>query len=181
MIYVMLAEGFEEIEALAFVDILRRADISVQTVSVNDENTVKGAHEIEVIADIKISHINKSDMQAIVFPGGLPGAYNLRDNAKVEALTKYAYDKGDIIIGAICASPCMVLYSYGLLDGKKATVYPGFEDEMILADMCDEDVVRDGMIITSKGPGTTHKFAKTFVEIFADKETADKIIEGMLY
>ncbi len=181
MIYVMLAEGFEEIEALAFVDILRRADVEIQTVSTSDTATVKGAHGIEVVADIKISQLNKDAMKAIVFPGGLPGAYNLRDNSQVENLTRYAYGKGDVIIGAICASPCMVLYSYGLLEGKRATVYPGFEDEMVLADMCDEDVVRDGMIITSKGPGTTHKFAKIFVEIFANKETADKIIDSMLY
>lgn len=181
MIYVMLAEGFEEIEALAFVDILRRADIDVQTVSVADTTTVKGAHGIEVTADIKISKVDQDNMKAIVFPGGLPGAYNLRDSKEVEKLTKYAHAKGDVIIGAICASPCMVLYAYGLLKGVKATVYPGFENEMSEAVMCDEDVVRDGMIITSKGPGTTHKFAKAFAEIFADKETADKIIGGMLY
>ena len=181
MIYVMLADGFEEIEALAFVDILRRANIDVNTVSIADTATVKGSHGIEVVADIGISKIKKSEMKAIVFPGGLPGAYNLRDSEKVEKLTNFAYNKGDVIIGAICASPCMVLYAYGLLDGVKATVYPGFESEMVVADMCSDDVVRDGMIITSKGPGTTHKFAKTFVEIFADKETAEKIICGMVY
>ena len=181
MIYVMLAEGFEEIEGLAFVDILRRANIDVQTVSVADNERVKGAHGIEIVADTVISKVDKNIMEAIGFPGGLPGAYNLRDSENIEKLTKYAYDKGDIIIGAICASPCVVLYNYGLLDGRKATVYPGFEEEMTKAVMCDEDVVRDGMIITSKGPGTTHKFAKTFVEIFADKETAEKIICGMVY
>ena len=180
MIYVMLATGFEEIEALGFVDILRRAQLDVQTVSVPGTETVIGAHNIKVVADIKISDVNIRDMQAIVFPGGLPGAYNLRDSQAVEKLTRYAYDN-DKIIGAICASPCMVLYAYGLLDGVKATVYPGFESEMVTANMIDDAVVRDGNIITSMGPGTTHLFAKAFVETFADKQTADKVIDGMLY
>ena len=94
MIYVMLADGFEEIEALAFVDILRRANIDVNTVSIADTATVKGSHGIEVVADIGISKIKKSEMKAIVFPGGLPGAYNLRDSEKVEKLTNFAYNKG---------------------------------------------------------------------------------------
>ena len=180
MIYVLLATGFEEIEALAFVDILRSAGIDTKTVATDNSETVTGSHGIQIVADIKIKDIDKFAVDAVVLPGGLPGAYNLRDNADVKELLDYAY-QNNITIGAICASPCIVLYNFGYLDGINATVNPGFETEMSNASMLDQRVVCDGNIITSPGPGTTHEFAKAFVSKFKGQRIADELITEMLY
>ena len=180
MVYVLLATGFEEIEALAFVDILRRAGIDTKTVATDNKPTVTGSHGIEVVADVKLIDIDKSAVEAVVLPGGLPGAYNLRDNRDVKQLLDYAH-QNNITIGAICASPCVVLYNFGYLDGVNATVNPGFETEMTNANMLDQRVVCDGSIITSQGPGTTHECAKAFVSKFKGEQAADKLITEMLY
>ena len=164
----MLADGFEEIEALAFVDILRRADIAVKTVSTDNSDTVTGAHRISIVPDIKISDINEIG-DGIILPGGLPGTYNLRDNKNVIKL-----------VGAICAAPS-VLGGLGLLKNKKATCYPSFENYLIEAVYTEEKVVVDDNVITSRGAGTAHDFALKLVEIIKGKEIADKLRSSMLY
>jgi len=178
MIYVMLADGFEEIEALAFVDILRRADIDVQTVSTDNSNTVSGSHGISVATDLKISDISEIG-EGIVLPGGLPGTYNLRDNHNVIDLIKKHYEKGKIL-GAICAAPS-ILGGLGLLKGKKATCYPSFEEHLTGAEYIKDKVVVDESIVTSRGAGTAHDFALKFVEIIKGKECSDNLRSSMLY
>ncbi len=180
MICVLLANGFEEIEALAFVDILRRSGVNAVTVSTDNNGQNTGSHNIKVVADYNIKDIDYSQIKAVVLPGGLPGAYNLRDNQSVKALLDYAFDN-KILMGAICASPYVVFEEFGYLKNKKATVNPAFFDDMKNAQLIKERVVCDDNIITSQGPGTTHEFAKAFVEIFNSKEVADNLITEMLY
>lgn len=178
MIYVMLAQGFEEIEALAFVDILRRADINVETVSIYDHKNVKGSHGIEVIADKILSDI--TDMSdGIVLPGGIPGTYNLQKNDKLIELLKNYNEKGKFV-AAICAAPS-ILGEIGILRGKKATCYPSFENKLIGSTISHDTVVVDGNIITSRGAGTAHEFALKFVEIIKGKNISDELRSSMLY
>lgn len=179
MVYVFLANGFEEIEALAFTDILRRAEIDVNTVSVNDDNAVTGSHGICVLADIAISDVNMDLIEAVVLPGGMPGTLNLQASDNVISVIDYAVSK-DKYVGAICAAP-MILGQLGLLNGKKATCYPGFEDTLIGAQASGERVVKDGIFITSKGAGTVQDFAHCFIKTLKDEEVADKVISSMQY
>lgn len=179
MVYVFLADGFEEIEALAFTDILRRAEIEVTTVSVNDDKIVTGSHNISVVADATIKEINLNLMDALVLPGGMPGTINLQSNSDVISLINYAVNN-DKYIGAICAAP-MILGRLGLLKGKKATCYPGFEEHLIDAEYTGGRVVKDGNFITSKGAGTVQDFAHCFVMNLKNKEIADKVISSMQY
>lgn len=178
MIYVMLANGFEEIEALAFVDILRRANINVETVSIDNTTTVTGSHNISVVADRMIAEIEEI-ADGIVLPGGLPGTYNLRDNTIVTSMLNEYNDKGKIV-AAICAAPS-VLGGLGILSNKSATCYPSFEDKLIGAIISNDKVVVDNNIITSRGAGTAHDFALKFVEILISKEKADELRSSMLY
>ena len=176
-IIVFLAEGFEEIEAISIIDILRRAQISVTTVSVGKDKMVKGAHNIPVEADKLFDDVDFSNYNMLVLPGGMPGAKNLQDHAGVKKqLELFAEDK---LIGAICAAP-MVLGSMGLLKGKRATCYPGFEPELIEATITNEPVTVDGNIITGKGPAFAIKFSLQIVETLAGKATHDEVSNGLL-
>lgn len=179
MVYVMLANGFEEIEALSFTDILRRAEVEVNTVSIYEEKFVTGSHGITVKSDITIKEIDKEIMTAIVLPGGLPGTYNLRDSSAVKNLIEYA-SANNKLMGAICAAP-YVYDSLGYLNEINATVNPGFESEMKNAILINKRVVIDGNFITSQGPGTAHEFAAAFVEKLKGKQLADELISEMLY
>lgn len=177
MVYVFLADGFEEIEALSAVDILRRANISVNTVGVSGKE-VTGAHGITVKADITIGEVERFDIDALVLPGGMPGAVNLKNSAELSELLLYA--KGESkILAAICAAP-LVLGSLGLLKGKNATCYPGFEDELIGAKITDAKVCVDGDTVTASGPAAAADFAFALVEKLKDKNTAKQIRKGML-
>ncbi len=179
MICVFLANGFEEIEALAFVDILRRADIDVKTVSIYDDNMVTGAHGICVKSDILIKNIKKEDITGVVLPGGLPGTTNLLASTDVKELIDYAMTN-NLYAGAICAAP-MVYGVLGYLKGKNATSYPSFQNELNGATVLQDRVVKDGNIITSRGAGTAHDFAFEFVKCIKDEKTADSICESMQY
>lgn len=173
MIYVFLAEGFEEIEALTPVDILRRAGLEVTTVAVGESKTVKGSHGIEVVADITENELSDDVAQAIILPGGMPGTVNLEESVKViEALGRAIMN--DSLVCAICAAPSILGIS-GFLKGKKATCYPGFEEYLDDAIFTNERVVRDGNIITSKGMGCAAEFALCIVEALVSKEKADEI------
>ena len=148
MICVLLANGFEEIEALAFVDILRRAGLNAVTVSTDNCGQNTGSQNIKVITDYNIDEINYSEITAVALPGGLPGAYNLRDNKAVREMLDYAYDK-KILMGAICASPYVVFEEFGYLNNKKATVNPAFFNDTKNALLIKDSVVCDENIITS--------------------------------
>ena len=148
-IFVFLAEGFEEIEALTPVDVLRRAGLPVQTVSIMDEQVVAGAHDVPVLADMMFADIHPEDAEMILLPGGLPGATNLDAHKGLgQMILDFARDEKPL--AAICAAP-LVLGNRGLLQGKKATCYPGFETYLQGAEYTASLVERDGNFITGKG------------------------------
>lgn len=173
MIYLFLAEGFEEIEALTPVDVLRRAGLEVKTVAVGESKTVKGAHGIEVIADILESELKNDVPEAIILPGGMPGTTNLEGSEAVINTLMQSIINGSLVC-AICAAPS-ILGIMGCLKHKNATCYPGFEEYLDGATFTDERVIRDGNIITAKGMGCAHEFALCIVEALCGKEKADEI------
>ncbi|HML36304.1 MAG TPA: DJ-1/PfpI family protein [Bacillota bacterium] len=178
MVYVHLADGFEEIEALTAVDILRRADIPVQTVSVMDGRTVMGAHNIPVIADLLFAEADYDSCEMIVLPGGMPGTANLGGH---EGLGKQldAFASHGKWIAAICAAPS-VLGKMSLLKGKRATSFPGVENELIGAEYSEERVVLDGKIVTSRSAGTAMEFALELVRLLKDEPTADALKKSLI-
>ena len=176
MIYVFLADGFEEIEALATVDILRRADIKTVTVGVGTK-TPCGTHNIKVTADISIDETTTDNLDGVILPGGLPGAWNLRDNKRVEDLTRFAFNNNRLV-AAICAAPA-VLGGWGMLDGKRAVCYPGFEEEIKGATVIDAPAVLSGNVITGKGAGTAMEFSFKITEYLKSAENAEKIRDEM--
>ncbi len=176
MIAILLADGFEEIEALTPLDVLRRAGLDVKTVAVTSKIAV-GAHGIPVVCDITEDEVKYDELTAVIFPGGMPGSLNLDASPISDKMIESVNKKGGII-AAICAAP-LVLGRRGLLNGKRATCYPGFENELIGAKCTKESVVTDGNIVTSRGMGTALEFALTLTEIFVGKDSAVKISEGI--
>ena len=176
-VIVFLAEGFEEIEAISIIDVLRRAEVSVTTVSISKEKQVKGAHNVPVVADKLFDEVNFASYDMIVLPGGMPGAKNLQEHEGVKKQVE-VFEK-DKHVGAICAAP-MVLGGMGLLKGRRATCYPGFEAELIGATITNEEVTVDGNIITGKGPAFAMKFALQLVETLAGKATRNEVSNGLL-
>lgn len=177
MIYVFLADGFEEVEALAPVDILRRAGLDVQTVGVTGK-TVMGKHNIPVTADMEIAEIVlNDDLQAVVLPGGLPGADNLDASKEVQNAIDFAAQNKKFLC-AICAAP-FILGKKGLLNGKNAICYPGFENDLQGAVISDCAVCRDGNCITAKGMGVAVDFGLEITAALVNRETADKIRESI--
>ena len=177
-IFVFLAEGFEEIEALTPVDVLRRAGLSVQTVSIMDEQMVTGAHGVPVLADTMFAEIQPEDAEMILLPGGLPGATNLdaHDGLSRMILDFAAAEKP---LAAICAAP-LVLGNRGLLQGKRATCYPGFETYLQGAEYTAALVEKDGNIITGKGPGAAMEFAFAIVEKYCGIDKVNELKQGMM-
>ena len=177
-IFVFLAEGFEEIEALTPVDVLRRAGLPVQTVSVMDEQIVAGAHGVPVLADKMFAEINPEDAEMILLPGGLPGATNLDAH---EGLGQMIQDfaKEEKPLAAICAAP-LVFGNRGLLQGKKATCYPGFETYLQGAEYTAALVEKDGNFITGKGPGAAMEFAFAIVEKYCGIDKVNELKQGMM-
>ena len=176
MIPVFLANGFEEIEALATVDILRRAGVEVVTVGVGGKVPV-GAHGIAVCADITESELNMSDIQGVVLPGGMPGTTNLEASVVVQQVVRYAVDNG-LLTAAICAAPSILGHG-GYLNSKKATCYPGFEQELTDAIIVNDGVVVDGNIITASGAGVAVDFALELVRYLVSAEVSDAIRGGI--
>lgn len=175
-IFVFLITGFEEIEAIATIDVLRRAGLNVQTVSLTGQKTVTGSHQIPVTADLLFEEVPFDSAELLVIPGGTP-AFNEHEGLKKEV--KAFYDKGEKV-AAICASP-MVFGGLGILKGRKATCYPGFEKYLEGATLqTDQAVVIDGNVITGKGPGLTIDFALTLVEVLAGKGKRDEIAGQLL-
>lgn len=177
MIYVFLAKGFEEIEALTVVDFLRRAELEVYTVGIGSK-IVAGSHNIPVFCDLDESEAAAdASVDAIVLPGGMPGTLNLEANGKVSELIDYCV-QNDKFVCAICAAPS-ILGHRGLLDGRKATCFPGFEKELGTAEYTDDYVTRDGKFITAKGMGSSILFAKEIAGALSDKNKAEKIKESL--
>lgn len=170
MIYVMLAEGFEEIEALTVVDYARRAGIEVKTVGITGV-VVTGSHGIPVTADLQPEETEIPDM--VVLPGGLPGTNYLNDSEYVRNTVTACLEKGGMA-AAICAAPS-IFGGMGLLKGKTAICYPGFEDQLIGATISEESVVRDGNIITAKSAGVANEFAYAIIAAFKGEEKAEEI------
>lgn len=179
MIYVFLATGFEDIEALAPVDIMRRAGLQVQTVSITGEQIVMSAHGVGIVADMLLSDVDFPSAEMLVLPGGLPGSTNL-DACKplTQAIARH-FEAGGAI-AAICAAP-LVFGHLGLLQGRRATCYPGVESELKGASYTAAIVEQDGNIITGKGPGAAFEFGYTIVEYFRGQSVSQTLREGMIY
>ncbi len=179
MIYVFLATGFEDIEALAPVDIMRRASIEVRTVSVTGQQTVVSAHGVGIVADMLLSDVCFEQAQMLVLPGGLPGATNL-DACRplTEAIVRH--HKAGGAIAAICAAP-LVFGHLGLLQGRRATCYPGVEPELKGAACTGAIVERDGNIITGKGPAAAFEFGYTIVDYILGEGASQPLRKGMIY
>lgn len=178
-VYVFLAEGFEEIEGLTVVDLLRRAKIETEMVSIMETKQVKGSHGIEVTADSMFADQTYADAELLVLPGGMPGTLNLGNHEGLcEILKKhYAEDKK---IAAICAAPS-VFGQLGFLNGRIATCYPGFESKLEGAIVCATKVAVDGNVTTAKGMGAAIDFSLKLIEQLLNKETADEISRGIIY
>lgn len=175
MIYLFLAEGFEEIEALAPLDILRRAGRCVQTVGVTG-TVVTGAHGIPVVCDTAADSLTEQP-EAVILPGGMPGTLNLEKSAAVCESVRETYARGGLVC-AICAAPS-VLGHMGLLQGKKATCYPGFEKELKGAELSADSVCRDGNLITAKGAGVALDFGFCIAEALCGADASKKIHDAM--
>lgn len=178
MVYVHLADGFEEIEALTVVDVLRRAEIPVKIVSVTGEKIVRGAHDVKVEADLLFEEADYENAEMIVLPGGLPGTTNLgKHDGLVGNIQAFAAEGK--WLAAICAAPS-ILGQLSLLKGRNATCYPGLEEKMIGVNYSEERVVQDGKFITSRGPGTSIDFALKLVEALKDSKVSDAVRAAML-
>jgi len=176
---IILADGFEEIEATSCIDILRRAQIKVTVAGLSDIK-IRSARNLIVTTDKMLDELGP-DFDACILPGGGTGAKNIAASVKAARIIKEMHQKGKII-AAICASPAIVLYPLGLLRHKSATCYPGMQDTFNDdVSYKNDDVVVDGNIITSKGPATSIGFALKITEILIDKVTAEEIAKDILY
>ena len=180
-VIVFLAAGFEEVEALTVVDYLRRVEaITVEMVTISQTLAVSGSHGIEVRADRQIDDLPKSELyQAVVIPGGMPGAANLRDDQRVIKIIKDMNEAGKLV-AAICAGP-IVLEKAKVIDGKKVTSYPGFEKDLANSIYQVDAVVRDGNIITARGPAKAVDFALEIVRVLAGEKEAEELRKDILH
>ncbi len=179
MVYLFLADGFEEIEALTPVDYLRRAGVEVKTVTISDNNVVKGARGVQVLADIALTEFDIEKCQMIVLPGGLNGMLNLKNNDTVQNIIKDCIDK-NIYVASICASPT-ILGEKGYLKDKNATCYKGMENELVGANVSYEPVVQDGIFITGRGAGVSNQFSFKLIELLCGKEKSEEIKDSILW
>ncbi|MBR3988242.1 MAG: DJ-1/PfpI family protein [Clostridia bacterium] len=177
MFYCFLAEGFEEIEAITTVDMLRRAGIEVATVGINcgADNLISGAHGIFVKADT--DKVSFEDMEGIILPGGMPGTINLENSSQVQLSLDFCF-ANNLYIFAICAAP-QILGHKGILEGRNATCYPGFEGELKGALISELPAVKDGKVITSRGPGATVDFAAEIIKELKGENVASELKESM--
>lgn len=179
MLHIFLAPGFEEIEALAPTDILRRCRLDVRLVSITDELVVESAHGLRVEANQLFSETDFSQSEALILPGGWPGAKNLSEHEGLRQLL-INHESEKKLTCAICAAP-MVLGMNGLLEGHRATCYPGFEEYLYGADLSKHLVEEDGHIITARGPGAAMAFGYAIAARFTGNDFIEKLKEGMIY
>lgn len=176
---IFLADGFEEIEGLTVVDVLRRAGVEIHMVSITGETKVTGSHGIEIKCDTCIGQENFSETELFVLPGGMPGTKNLGACKALTELLTASFEAGKKL-AAICAAPS-VLGDLGILKGKKACCYPGFEEHLTGAQVVFDQVAQDGNVTTSRGMGTAIPFALEIVRYFADDETVEQVRKGLVY
>lgn len=176
---IFLADGFEEIEGLTVVDILRRAGMEAEMISIMGRKEICGSHKIAVQADTLYEDVDFAELDGVVLPGGMPGTTNLGAHAGVNETIKNFAAEGKLV-AAVCAAPS-VLGQAGLLEGKKATCYPGYEDKLTGAEVIYEEVAEDGNIITSRGMGTTIAFALRITAYLAGEDKAQELAKKIIY
>jgi len=176
-VLVPLANGFEEIEAVTIIDVLRRGGVEVTTASLNSDEQVHGSNGITVLANTLINYVTADEFDMIVLPGGIPGAEHLRDDSRVQELLK-EFNEKDKKVGAICAAP-IALYSAGVLKDEY-TCYPGYEQVIKGSEFKEQKVVESGNILTSRGPGTAMCFALEIVKELVGVETYEQLKAGLL-
>ena len=177
--FLFLADGFEETEATGTADVLLRGDVQLITVSIMGKQTVVGAHGIPILADRLFEEIDCGEADALILPGGGPGSQRLNEHeALKEQLVRHSEQRK--LVAAICAAP-LVLGGLGLLNGKKATCYPGVEPQLTGAILTDAPVVADGHIITGKGPGLVFDFGLAVLVALHGEEIADGVAKDLLY
>lgn len=176
-----VADGSEEIELITLVDVLRRADVDVTMVSVMSQRQITGAHNVQLRADALMADVMDQEFDAIVLPGGMPGATHISECTALVSMLKEQQSRGELV-AAICASPAVVLAKHGMLEGRRAVAYPGFEDGLINAgaELVVENVVHDGNIITSRGPATAMEFALYLVQVLVGEAKAAEVKAGLL-
>lgn len=178
--FLFLAEGFEEMEAIAVVDVLRRGGVEVNTVSISGDKQVRSAHGVAVNADLTFDEVKGVKAECLIFPGGMPGAQNLGDDQALIELMQQQYDEGRFI-AAICAAPALVLGQLKTGKKLKLTCYPGFEKYLPANfEVSSEGIVMDGKIISGKGPGFAIKFGLAVLEQLRSPEVAKGVADGML-
>lgn len=178
--FVFLADGFEEIEAITVIDVMRRAGMKVRTVSITASLQVTGAHGITVSADVLFDNTLFDNPEWLVLPGGMPGASNLYEFAPLQGLLRRQANSASGRIAAICAAPAVVLGQLGLLKGEKATCYPGFADKLEGAEVIDAPVVVSGKFVTGAGPGLASDWALAIVNQACGHQVAREVAFGML-
>lgn len=178
-VYIFLADGFEDIEGLTVVDLMRRADIDIKTVSIKDSNEITTSHGISMQTDLVFKETDFADADMLVLPGGMPGTKYLGECQPLRALLTDFYNKGGKV-AAICAAPT-VLASLGFLEGRKATAYPSCMDGLKGAERSLEKVVVDGNVTTSRGLGTAVDFALSLIGQLLGEKKADEIAESVVY
>ena len=178
MLYMFLADGFEEVEAIATLDVIRRAKIDIETVGVGSKN-ITGAHGVTVRCDIDTDEATFTGLDGVILPGGMPGTKNLLADDHVNKAIDYCYSQGKLV-SAICAAP-MILGVKGLLKGKEATCFPGFEGDLEGAIISEKYYVTDGNIITARGMGSAINFGLEIVKYFKDETTANELKATLQY
>ena len=178
MLYMFLADGFEEVEAIATLDVIRRAKIDIETVGVGSKN-ITGAHGVTVRCDIDTDEATFTGLDGVILPGGMPGTKNLLADNHVNKAIDYCYSQGKLV-SAICAAP-MILGVKGLLKGKEATCFPGFEGDLEGAIISEKYYVTDGNIITARGMGSAINFGLEIVKYFKDEATANELKATLQY
>lgn len=179
-IILFLADGFEEVEALTVVDYLRRMEIEVDMVSISDDRKVKGAHDIEVLSDKILADIGDIESyDGLVIPGGMPGASNLRNNDRIIEIVR-TMNQEEKLVAAICAGP-IVFERANIIENKKITSYPGFEDDLKDGEYINQAVVLDGNMITARGPAYAVDFAIEIVRYLLNDSKADELKKDILY
>ena len=179
-VYVFLADGFEDVEALIPIDVVRRGGVEVVTVSTTEFTQVESAHGVSIESDIQFDQSDYTDADLLMLPGGMPGASNLFAQEGVCEALKAQFAAGKKI-AAICASPAVVLAPLGILDSKRATCYPGFGQALTNATSTADLVTVDGNITTGEGPAAAFPYAYELLTQLVDKATSDQIAEGMRF
>lgn len=179
-VLIPLAEGCEELEAVTLIDLLRRADITVITASLTDNTLVTASRGVRLMADTTLENVIYDDFDMIILPGGMPGTTNLDQDVHVQAIIKRLF-QSDMAIAALCAAPS-VFANMGLLNDRKVSCYPGVlkPSDWPEIKLCDDPVVIDGNILTSRGPGTAMDFALVIINFLTDKNTRDSVEAGLV-